>query len=175
MILNAASGRRVTEGGTTTYREISGAQLTIGDFEVTVLSDGTYELDGGAFFGVVPKVLWEKRVQADARNMLNVGTNSLLIRDGKQTVLIETGIGPKLSEKSQSIYKNQVRLMKISKRRGFRRTKSISSSIRTCISTTADGTPITARESGGDVSASEVLRAARRGGSTLTSSTNATG
>jgi glyoxylase-like metal-dependent hydrolase (beta-lactamase superfamily II) len=84
----------------------------IGDFEVTVLSDGTYELDGGAFFGVVPKVMWEKRVQPDARNMLKVGTNSLLVRDGKQTVLVETGIGPKLTEKSQSIYKNQALLMK---------------------------------------------------------------
>jgi glyoxylase-like metal-dependent hydrolase (beta-lactamase superfamily II) len=87
-------------------------RTTIGDFEVTVLSDGTYELDGGAFFGVVPKVLWEKRVQPDARNMLKVGTNCLLVRDGKQTVLIETGIGSKLSEKQQSIHKNQVQLMK---------------------------------------------------------------
>ena len=87
-------------------------RTTIGDFEVTVLSDGTYELDGGAFFGVVPKVMWEKRVQPDARNMLKVGTNSLLVRDGKQTVLVETGIGPKLTEKSQAIYKNQALLMK---------------------------------------------------------------
>ena len=86
-------------------------RLTIGDNELTILSDGTYELDGGAMFGVVPKVLWEKRFQPDARNMLTVGTNSLLVRDGKRTVLIETGIGPKLSEKSQSIHKNQVRLM----------------------------------------------------------------
>jgi glyoxylase-like metal-dependent hydrolase (beta-lactamase superfamily II) len=87
-------------------------RVTIGDFEVTVLSDGTYELDGGAFFGVVPKVLWEKRVQSNARNMLKVGTNCLLLRDGKQTVLIETGIGSKLSEKAQAIHKNHVRLMK---------------------------------------------------------------
>jgi len=87
-------------------------RLTVGDNELTILSDGTYELDGGAFFGVVPKVLWEKRIPADARNMLTVGTNSLLVRDGKRTVLIETGIGPKLNEKSQAIYKNQARLMK---------------------------------------------------------------
>jgi len=87
-------------------------RLTIGGNELTILSDGTYELDGGAFFGVVPKVMWEKRVQPDSRNMLKVGTNSLLVRDGKRTVLIETGIGPKLSEKSQSIHKNQVQLMK---------------------------------------------------------------
>ena len=93
-------------------------RTTIGDFEVLVLSDGTYELDGGAFFGVVPKVLWEKRVQPDARNMLKVGTNSLLVRDGKQTALIETGIGSKLSEKQQSIHKNQVQLMKSFERAG---------------------------------------------------------
>ena len=87
-------------------------RLTVGDLELTILSDGTYELDGGAFFGVVPKVLWEKRIQADARNMLTVGTNSLLVRHGEQNVLIETGIGSKLSEKSQSIHKNQARLLK---------------------------------------------------------------
>ena len=93
-------------------------RMTVGDNELTILSDGTYELDGGAMFGVVPKVLWEKRIQADARNMLTVGTNSLLVRDGKRTVLIETGIGPKLSEKSQSIYKNQARLMQSSEEAG---------------------------------------------------------
>ena len=87
-------------------------RLTVGDNELTILSDGTYELDGGAMFGVVPKVLWEKRIQPDARNMLTVGTNSLLVRDGKRTVLIETGIGSKLNEKKQCIYKNQARLMK---------------------------------------------------------------
>ncbi len=87
-------------------------RTTIGDFEVTVLSDGTYELDGGAFFGVVPKVMWEKRAQPDSRNMLKVGTNALLVRDGNKTVLVETGIGPKLTEKSQAIYKNQALLMK---------------------------------------------------------------
>src|SRR5450755_1889750 len=87
-------------------------RLTVGDNELTILSDGTYELDGGAMFGVVPKVLWEKRIHADARNMLSMGTNSLLVRDGKRTVLIETGIGSKLNEKSQSFYKNQAQLMK---------------------------------------------------------------
>src|SRR3974390_2840953 len=87
-------------------------RVTVGDFEVTVLSDGTYQGDGGAFFGVVPKVLWEKRIQADDRNMITVGTNALLVRGGKQTVLVETGIGSKLSEKQQSIHKNQARLMR---------------------------------------------------------------
>jgi glyoxylase-like metal-dependent hydrolase (beta-lactamase superfamily II) len=87
-------------------------RLAVGDVELTILTDGTYELDGGAMFGVVPKVLWQKKFQADERNMLTVGTNSLLVRDGKRNVLIETGIGSKLNKKTQSIYKNQARLMK---------------------------------------------------------------
>jgi len=87
-------------------------QLVMGDRELTILSDGTYELDGGAMFGVVPKVMWSKRIEADDRNMIQLGTNSLLVRDGKQNVLVETGIGSKLNEKSQSIYKNHAQLMK---------------------------------------------------------------
>jgi glyoxylase-like metal-dependent hydrolase (beta-lactamase superfamily II) len=87
-------------------------RLTLDDCELTILSDGTYELDGGAMFGVVPKVMWSKRIPADERNMIKLGTNSLLMRDGKRSVLIETGIGSKLNEKSQSIYNNQAQLMK---------------------------------------------------------------
>jgi glyoxylase-like metal-dependent hydrolase (beta-lactamase superfamily II) len=86
-------------------------KITVGDFEVTVLSDGTYRGDGGAFFGVVPKVLWEKRIQADARNTIQVGLNSLLVRGGEKTVLVETGIGPKLDEKSRAIHQHEPRLM----------------------------------------------------------------
>ena len=35
-------------------------RTTVGDFELTICTDGTYLLDGGAMFGVVPKPLWEK-------------------------------------------------------------------------------------------------------------------
>ena len=44
------------------------ARATLGDFELTVCTDGTYLLDGGAMFGVVPKTLWQKRIPADAEN-----------------------------------------------------------------------------------------------------------
>lgn len=76
-----------------------------------MLSDGTYRGDGGAFFGVVPKVLWEKRIQADDRNTIQVGLNSLLVRGGEKTVLVETGIGPKLNQKSRAIYQHEPQLM----------------------------------------------------------------
>ena len=94
-------------------------RLTLGDIEFIILSDGTYRLDGGAMFGVVPKTLWEKRIQADERNRIRLGLNSLLIRDGKRTVLVETGIGPKLNEKSREIHQNQMLLLESFKQAGI--------------------------------------------------------
>lgn len=78
--------------------------ITLGDFELTVISDGFYISDGGAFFGVVPKVLWGRKVKSDESNRIYAGLNSVLIRGGKETVLIETGIGNKLSDKLKKIY-----------------------------------------------------------------------
>jgi glyoxylase-like metal-dependent hydrolase (beta-lactamase superfamily II) len=86
-------------------------RLTLGDFELTIFSDGTYLLDGGAFFGVVPKVMWSRKVQADERNYVAAGLNSLLIRTGKQTVLVETGMGNKLSERMIKFYGQPAKLL----------------------------------------------------------------
>ena len=86
-------------------------RTTIGDFELTVFSDGTYFLDGGAFFGVVPKVMWSKKVTADALNRVHAGLNSLLVRTGKHTVLVETGIGNKLSERMVKVYGQPAQLL----------------------------------------------------------------
>ena len=71
-------------------------RTTLGDFELTVITDGLYYLDGGAMFGVVPKPLWEKKLPADAQNRLHVAMNSLAIRTGDHTILIDTGAGNKL-------------------------------------------------------------------------------
>jgi glyoxylase-like metal-dependent hydrolase (beta-lactamase superfamily II) len=86
-------------------------RLTLGDFELTVFSDGTYPLDGGAYFGVVPKVMWSKKVSADEKNYATSGLNSLLVRTGKQTVLIETGMGNKLSERMIKFYGQPAKLL----------------------------------------------------------------
>ncbi len=79
-------------------------QRTLGDFQLTHFTDGNYFLDGGAFFGVVPKVLWERKLPADESNRVSAGLNSLLVRTGRHTVLIETGMGNKLPEKMARIY-----------------------------------------------------------------------
>ena len=78
----------------------------IGDFELTICTDGTYLLDGGAMFGVVPKVLWEKRAPADEQNRILLGANTVIVRTGKHTVAIETGLGNKLSPKLRKIYES---------------------------------------------------------------------
>jgi len=91
-------------------RNLVRARTTLGDFEITVLTDGTYYLDGGAMFGVVPKPLWEKRAPADAQNRILLGTNTVVVRTGRHTVAIETGIGNKLSEKQRVVFDAQARL-----------------------------------------------------------------
>jgi glyoxylase-like metal-dependent hydrolase (beta-lactamase superfamily II) len=82
----------------------------LGDSELTFCSDGTYLLDGGAMFGVVPKTLWQKRTPADAENRILLGLNTVIVRTRAAIVLIETGIGNKQSEKMQQIHQNQALL-----------------------------------------------------------------
>ena len=84
----------------------------VGDFDLTICTDGIYLLDGGAMFGVVPKTLWQKRIAADAQNRIRLGLNSVVVRTGKQTVVIETGIGNKQTPKMRAIFGNQELLMK---------------------------------------------------------------
>ena len=78
--------------------------VKLGKFELHVLSDGTFALDGGQMFGVVPKPLWERKLAADARNRVRLGLNCVLVRTGERNVLIETGIGDKFEPKYTDIY-----------------------------------------------------------------------
>lgn len=83
----------------------------MGDFELTAITDGTYVADGGAFFGIIPKVMWEKKTRADELNRITVSCNSVLVRTGKQNILIETGIGNKLEEKRKKIFESEEKLL----------------------------------------------------------------
>lgn len=76
--------------------------MRIGRYDVEIFSDGTFRLDGGAMFGIVPKVLWSKAKPADDLNRVAMDMNCLLVRDGAgRVVLVETGAGPKLSDKQR--------------------------------------------------------------------------
>ena len=96
------------------------SKLLLGDFELTFLSDGNYFLDGGQFFGIVPKVLWSRKVEADEQNRVITGLNSVLVRTEKQNILIETGIGNKLGEKMRQIYQPQAKLLESLNAAGMR-------------------------------------------------------
>ena len=87
--------------------ELVRARAQVGAFELTVCTDGTYLLDGGAMFGVVPKTLWQRRAEADGLNRILLGLNTLVVRTGRQTMVIETGVGNKMSAKMREIHENQ--------------------------------------------------------------------
>jgi glyoxylase-like metal-dependent hydrolase (beta-lactamase superfamily II) len=68
------------------------------------LNTGNFKLDGGAMFGVVPKVIWQKTNPADANNLCDWSMRTMLIEDGDRLILIDAGIGDKQSEKFFSHY-----------------------------------------------------------------------
>jgi len=76
----------------------------IGRVSVDVIRDGLFAIDGGAMFGVVPKVLWERVCRPDERNRVTLTCNCLLLRTDERVMLVETGLGDKLDEKKRDIY-----------------------------------------------------------------------
>ncbi|MCA9733995.1 MAG: MBL fold metallo-hydrolase [Deferribacteres bacterium] len=78
--------------------------MQIGSFNISIVPDGQFRLDGGAMFGVVPKALWNKLNPADEHNRILLGLNCLLIEHDDEKILIDTGIGNKFDKKFASIY-----------------------------------------------------------------------
>ena len=89
----------------------NGRRIAVGDFELTMFSDGNYYLDGGPLFGIIPKALWSKKAACDENNRVILGLNSLLIRGGRQTVLVDTGIGNKFDDRVRKVYEPEARLL----------------------------------------------------------------
>jgi len=78
--------------------------MHIGDIEVRYLDGGAFRLDGGAMFGVVPKVFWDKKAAPDEKNRIAMRANSLLVRAAGKTIIVETGNGTKWDAKQRGIY-----------------------------------------------------------------------
>jgi glyoxylase-like metal-dependent hydrolase (beta-lactamase superfamily II) len=78
--------------------------MKLGELEFHILNDGTFRLDGGAMFGVIPRPMWERVAAPDERNRILMAMNSLLIRAGGKRILVETGAGDKWDEKRRDIY-----------------------------------------------------------------------
>ncbi len=78
-------------------------QLQIGDIKVTWLKGGNTHLDGGAMFGVVPKVLWSRKYKHNDTNHIYLRTDPLLLQTKDGNMLIDSGIGNgKLNEKDET-------------------------------------------------------------------------
>ena len=78
--------------------------MKIGTYDVYAEKSGLFRLDGGAMFGVVPKVFWEKIHPADEKNRILMSTSPALLRSGGKNILIDTGNCEYVSDKMKSIY-----------------------------------------------------------------------
>ena len=78
--------------------------MKLGAFEIYPVTDGRFRLDGGAMFGVVPKVIWEKCCAADDLNRIPLSLTCLLIRAHGKSILVDTGLGSKEGDKFQRMF-----------------------------------------------------------------------
>jgi len=79
-------------------------KIKLGEFEITMLSDGLWRNDGGCMFGVVPRELWQRDHPADDRNRIRLNLTCPLIVRGGAAVLVDTGIGNRLSAVERKIF-----------------------------------------------------------------------
>ena len=104
--LNTASSNSagLAIGSTATrHEDVKDLSLKIGPYSLHAIPTGQFGLDGGAMFGTVPKVLWQKSNPADELNRIPMEARALLLKSPTQNILIDTGNGsdfvPKYGEK----------------------------------------------------------------------------
>ncbi len=78
--------------------------MKIGKYKLSIIESGSFGLDGGAMFGIIPKVLWQKTNPPDEANRVRLSTRHLLLESDSKKILIDTGMGEKWDEKMKSIY-----------------------------------------------------------------------
>lgn len=92
--------------------EVKPLQLKIAEYKICPLPTGVFGLDGGAMFGTVPKVLWEKSNPADEQNRILMEARALLLISPTKKIVIDTGngsdfilkFGEKLGSKFATMY-----------------------------------------------------------------------
>lgn len=78
--------------------------MKIGKYKLSIIESGSFGLDGGAMFGIIPKPLWQKTNLADDANRVRLATRNLLLESDSRKILIDTGMGDKWDDKSKNIY-----------------------------------------------------------------------
>ncbi len=79
--------------------------MQIGKYNIHSIKTGTFALDGGAMFSIVPKTIWSRKIEADDKNRIVMEMRALLICGEGRNILVDTGIGDKFSKKHSEIYK----------------------------------------------------------------------
>jgi len=79
-------------------------KIRIGEFTVTFLTDGIWRNDGGCMFGVAPRELWQREHPADEQNRIRLNLTCPLITRGGDAIVIDTGIGNRLSAVERKIF-----------------------------------------------------------------------
>lgn len=78
--------------------------MKIGPYDVCALDTGTFALDGGAMFGVIPKSLWSRKHPADELNRISLALRVLLLVGDQRVILVDTGIGDKFAPRHAEMY-----------------------------------------------------------------------
>ena len=79
--------------------------MKIGKFKLHIVNSGSFALDGGAMFGIIPKTLWQKSYPPDEKNRIQLVTRNLLLVSESKKILIDTGMGDKWDVRSKEIYR----------------------------------------------------------------------
>lgn len=88
--------------------------VRIGNYNLHTIETGSFGLDGGAMFGVVPKPLWSSRIPADDRNRIPLSMRCLLLESADRLILIDNGIGDKYTDKFGALYNVDVSSVNLS-------------------------------------------------------------
>ena len=80
--------------------------INIGAYEIHAIEAGRFRLDGGAMFGVVPKVLWDRLAPADDLNRIRLAMRCMLAidRHAGRVILVDCGTGSQWNEKELDRY-----------------------------------------------------------------------
>ena len=78
--------------------------MNIGEYKLYSIETSEFSLDGGAMFGIIPKVLWGKKAPSDSLNRIEMVTRSLLLVSESHKILIDTGNGSKWTKKYLDLY-----------------------------------------------------------------------
>jgi len=99
--------------------------MIFADYRIEIIPDTEFWLDGGAMFGVVPRVVWERVSKPDDFNRVRLNANCLFIETPDEKILVETGIGDKWSLKQNEMY-------------GIKRIRSLSDSLKAIANVSAE-------------------------------------